>query len=496
MSTDAISLFEKALTQDENQQLEFASRIDQIVSAFPPKIVSQEIYPFLAAWIPRNSQKIVSTLCSKVDKLASVTDAFVALAPVVESLLASENAANAKVLKEKLLTVKGTPGLNANGFLKRLASSPLDFVRSFIPRVISLLSSDEDQRAIFSTIAFDHAFKVRFSVCLAIPRLPEELAKQVAISLQADSNSRIKALLPVVCMKSSFWFTSLAEQLTNDHDWSVRASVAKELVNATDTESALKYCCQLIEDNVWQVIYCALTSLTAILKRQKNPVDSAQFSKILDTLLRIMPFPQVTLKNAVIDAFLAILQTTKLDESKVSQFVNDVITKQPPNTKLHFLNSVSNSGLSQIIVHMRDKLYAVVVSLLASDQWRTRLGIIQAVNNLAALNGEEELNKRFSDLCFQTLDDEATPVRDAAAEELAKFFIAQKTGKLYPDSFLTLKQANSFRKRQSALKLLLYIARQSPPDIKAKVIAEMKSFQNDPCENVVNLSKHYISLIQ
>ena len=125
-----------------------------------------------------------------------------------------------------------------------------------------------------------------------------------------------------------------------------------------------------------------------------------------------------------------------------------------------------------------------------------KIGIIQAVNKLAALNGEEELNKRFSDLCFQTLDDEATPVRDAAAEELAKFFIAQKTGKLYPESFLTLKQANSFRKRQSALKVLLYIARQSPPDIKPKVIAEMKAFEKDPCENVVNLSKHYISLIQ
>ena len=145
---------------------------------------------------------------------------------------------------------------------------------------------------------------------------------------------------------------------------------------------------------------------------------------------------------------------------------------------------------------MRDNLYNLVVSLLSSDQWRIRLGIINAINAIASLNGEQELKKSFSDLCFQTLDDKATPVRIAAAEEFTKFFIEAKSDKLYPDCFVQLKMSDSFRKRQSALTLLKDIAKFSTKENKAKIVEEMKYFENDACENVVNLAKDLISQIQ
>lgn len=497
MSTQAISLIEKALSPDEAQQLEFASKIDLVVKSFPPKFVQQELFPFLATWVPRNNKIIVSTLCSNVDKLASVQGAFISLAPVVESFLSSENQENAKIVRDKLLSIGKVQSIDANGFLKRLAQSPLDFVRSFVPSIISLLSSDEDKKAIYSILAYDVSFKVRTAVCISIPKLSIDLAKQVAISLLKDNHSRIKALLPVVCSKTSFFFEVIAPTLVEDHDWSVRASVAKELVNAKDSKEALRFCCLLIEDSVWQVILCALKSLTIILKRTNGELQTHDFlAKILETFMRILPYQQLSLKNAVIDAFIAIFQSTNLENDKVSLFVSNVITRQPQTAKLHFIDAVTSANLKQVIVMMRDNLYNLVVSLLSSDQWRIRLGIINAINAIASLNGEQELKKSFSDLCFQTLDDKATPVRIAAAEEFTKFFIEAKSDKLYPDCFVQLKMSDSFRKRQSALTLLKDIAKFSTKENKAKIVEEMKYFENDACENVVNLAKDLISQIQ
>jgi HEAT repeat protein len=497
MSVQAISLFDKAITQDETQQLEFATKIGQFISTFQTKFIAQEVYPFLATWIPRNNDSIVSALCENIDKFAAIKEAFVELAPVVESLLASEKTKNANTIKQKLLSVKGIPNDSANGFIKYLSSSPIDFVRGFTPSVISLLSSEADIKALFTLLAFDSAFKVRMAVCISIPKLPEVLCNQVAITLLKDSHSRIKAFLPVVCTKQSCYFVALAPTLAADHDWSVRASVAKELINSDDLNEALKFCCMLIEDNVWQVVLCALKSLTILLKRTNAESQTSDFlEKIHNAFLKILSFQQPSLKCAIIDAFIAIYQTTKLDADKVASFVNDIVTNQPPITRLHFINAVVNAKLKQLIIIIRDKLNNVVVSLFTSDQWRIRLGIINSVNAIAELNGEQELKKSLSNLCLQALDDKATPVRIAAAEEFAKFFVEEKSGKLYPDAFLQLKMSDSFRKRQSALTILNHISKFSTKDSKAKIIEEMKYFEKDPCQNVVYLAKDLISKIQ
>ena len=504
-----IRLFEKALSPDEAQQYEFASKVEQILTTFPPKFISQEFFPFLANWIPKNSPKIVPLLCTKVDKLASVPEAFPALALVIESLLASENRENSRIVKNALLTCKGKSGLDSFSFIKRLASSPYDVVRSFAPRVISLLNTTEEQRQIFSSLAFDPAYKVRFAVCLQIPNLSEELGKQVAISMLKDNSSRIKALLPVVCCKCSFWFSSLAEELSNDHDWSVRASVAKEIVNSQDTVSAAKYACKLIEDSVWHVVLCALNTLTQILNRANKNTGAKKQKKserekmreslqaVFDSLIRIMLYPQPSLKSAVIDAFLAMNQATKLDEAKVTQFINDCFTKQPLETRLHFITSICQTEASPFVKNIHELLLPTITALLRSDQWRLRLGIIQLIFKVSTLNGNDpELNKKFMDICFKGLDDEATPVRTAAAEEIAKFFIQEKSDSLYPETYLELKKSNSFRNRQAALKVLLFIGQSAQKEAKAKIIAEMKLYENDACENVIQLARQYISILQ
>jgi HEAT repeat protein len=478
----AVSLFEKAVSPDENSQFEFACNVDIIIHSFPAKFIAQEFFQFLATWIPRNNLKIVSELARKVDILASVPEAVASFAPVVESLLASENKQVAKTIRDKLKA--SSLGGDWLSFFRSLAASPLDYVRSFVPSILDLLPSLDDKRTICSTLIYDAAFKVRLATCSIIPTLPTELGQQIALSLCNDPSGFIKAYLPVVCTPMPFWF-SIVPKLINDHDWSVRASIAKALTNATDIQNALTIATQLAEDNLWQVNLCALKSITKIIS--KNAVkDSDLYPRILEALIRLLSYPQTSLKNVVIDTFLAIYSLKALNQEKVVSFVNDIITKQPPNTRLHFINALSSGKYSTILAIVHDNLQKVVVSLMRSDQWRVRLGI---VNALSTLSDDPELRKSFSDLCLQALGDEAAPVREAAAEELAKFFIANPDGKLLPEYFADLKQSQTFRKRQAALILLKNIAKSSTTEEKEKIVDEMKAFENDPCNVVADFAK-------
>lgn len=488
--TAAISLFERALTQDESQQYEFALNVEKILTSFPPKFIASEFYPFLANWIPRNNARIVKALAEKTDKMASISEAIVTFAPVVESLLAAENTTIAKIILQKIRSVK-LEG-DVMGFFKRLTSSPLDFVRAFVAKIITQLPSPDDVRTICSSLIYDSAFQVRFSMCSAIPKLPEELGKQVATSACSDSNSRVKSFIPVICTKMNFYFTDIARTLIVDHDWAVRASLARELPSSPDDAQSLTLCVKLIQDSVWQVVLSALVSLTTILNRNKGA--SYDFlPQVLEVILNNIQYPQTSLKNAAIDAFLSIYTRCTLDQKKVNTFVEYVITKQPPNTRLHFLEALANSKHEQIFALIKSQLFGVITNLMESDQWRIRLGVVEKLSALASVGENKELSKQFSQLCLQCLDDEATPVRVAASEQLVQFFLAEQNGNLLPDCFAALKSSNSFRKRQSALYILNNIGQVAKSqDQKAAIVKEMKSFESDSCENVVNLARNFI----
>jgi len=490
-ASTAIRLIEKALSPDETQQFEFASRFELVLTAFPPKVVISELYPFLATWIPRNNERIVKALSEKVDKMVSVKGSIVAFAPVLESLLASENKQIAAILKAKLKAYK--PEGDVFSFFKRLLASPLDFVRAFVPQITHLVLNPEEKKQIYSSISYDSAYKVRFASIISIPTLDAELAQQVATTFCNDAHSRIRSLLPVVCSCLPFWLTAIAPILQVDHDWSVRASLAKELVKCQDCNAALALAVKLTEDNVWQVTLCALGSVTQILEaNQTANIENVQY--YLSTLSKIIGFTQSTLKNAVINVFLSIYGkgSSSLNHEQVFAFVDDVISKQPSSVKLHFLEALGQSKSLTLLNLIRNKLFEVIVSLLKCDQWRVRLGVIQVLINLVCIENDPELRKLFSGLCLNSLADESAPVREAASISLANFFIQEKGTTPLPTCFAELKSSDSFRKRQSAILLLKDIIKISnDPKIKQNMLQEIAAFESDSCINVAMLAKQF-----
>ncbi|EAY02936.1 hypothetical protein TVAG_040860 [Trichomonas vaginalis G3] len=486
----AMKLFEKAISLDEAQQMEFASKIDIIIDTFPPKFISTEFYPFLTTWIPKNNLKIVRILADKVNKMISVNESLVAFAPVLETILASENQEISKRIKTNLKSV--TLGGDALGFFKKLVSSPIDYVRAFCAQILFLLQPIEEKVVICQSLICDPAFKVRFALASIIATLPVDLANNVAKAFCSDSSSRIKAFLPVVCAPLPFFFTSVVPALISDHDWYIRASIAKEVSRAKDIATAINVAYPLTEDSVWQVVLSALTSFTQIIKENPNvPFENGQ--RMLDNLFRTLLYPQASTKNASIDAFFALNARYQFDSANIMNFVEEVITRQPPTTRLHFLQQLCALRLESIIALITDKIHAVVVSLMSSEQWRIRLGVVCALSSLATLNRDPNVRTKFSELCLQSLDDESTPVRTAAAEELLQCYRASNPSQLFPECYFTLKSSDSFRKRQAALIILSNIGKACQPAEVAQVKAEMQSFLNDKCDNVVNMANKFIS---
>lgn len=485
-----MKLFEKAISLDESQQMEFASKIDLIIETFPPKFIATEFYPFLVTWIPKNNLKIVRLVVEKIDKMIMVPEAIVSFAPVLESILSSENQEIAKKIKEKIkpLTLAG----DVLSFFKRLASSSIDFVRAFAAQILHLLPSVDEKVIICQALIFDPAYKVRFSAASVINSLPTDIAQKVAVSLCSDSSARIKAYLPVICAPQPFFFTSVVSNLISDHDWYVRASIAKEVCRAKDIQTAITYAFQLSEDSVWQVILCALNSFTTILKANPNvPFENGQ--RMLDNLMRTLLYPQTSIKNAAIDAFFVLNSRFNFDSTYVVNFVDEVITRQPPTTRLHFLQTLCELRLESIISLITDKLHAVVVSLMSSEQWRIRLGVVCALSSLSALNNNPTVRAKFSELCLQSLDDESTPVRTAAAEEILQCYRSMNPSQLFPECYYMLKSSNSFRKRQAALVILANIAKDCSQQDKVQVKAEISSFKSDRCDNVVNMANSFLA---
>ena len=89
------------------------------------------------------------------------------------------------------------------------------------------------------------------------------------------------------------------------------------------------------------------------------------------------------------------------------------------------------------------------------------------------------------------LDDEAFPVRKAALQHLANAYL--KEGEAIPELVERLKVENSFRKRQAAIGLLVFMKEETQSDsLKQKIDEELRGLVSDPIVNVSYVAKEVL----
>lgn len=487
--SDVLQLFNLAVANDENSQLQFACNIPVILEAFPQEWIENQFISFLANWLPRNNKKIVPVVVESLSQIISAAGSLFACATFIEALLSPNVTEITKRVCAILSQIKDDP--SSVNFLLALCSSKYDCVRAFVPSILVIVDSAENQRNILSRLVYDGAFIVRHATTKAITLLPDDLALLVTQTLANDQNARIRAYLPVICSSRPFWLTSVAPTLITDHDWSVRASVASELIKCNDCENAFTFASHLINDGVWQVKLCALRSMTNLIRRiQSTEINGAE--EILSVLSEVIKlFHQFSLKIAVIDAFLSIIikSETYLNSPQVVPFILDVLKNQPKQACLHFLQAVVKSQQASLIQIFRADLFTIVDSLSKSDLWRVRLGIVRLLSDIYRIVSEPEIMTHFTTLCFQILNDEATPVREQAAIQLSNFS-AFSGSETIPQFFIDLSKSDSFRKRQAAVRIIQYLFKKSSIEFQKVLLTELEKFMNDPCDNVVEFAKY------
>jgi hypothetical protein len=493
MSTSAILAFDLAVRPDELSQLNFISSIPTILSAFPQEWISSKFLPFLTKWLPPNNSKLATAILSTLGSLVQASS-FEAVAPLLEVLFSAADPTRTAALSSILLSLPADP--TAGSCLKRLSQSNWDAVRAAVPQLLGVLKSDEEKLGIFSLlIGGSSPFKVRCAVAQSVTGLSDGLALSVVEKLLAEASTRIRGLIPVVAAPRAFFLGSVASRLAVDHDWAVRASLASALVNVGDPIGAIKVGVALVNDGVYQVKLCAVRSLTTIIGKLDRTVEVAELETLRRVLAAIRARYQIaTLKKAIIDLFITVY--TRAPGEDDQDFVKELMRQEERGVQLYFLTQAVVLRASSLIMFINEELLGIVAKLAKSEFWTDRLGIVELLPDLIAITENGRLKDPFCALCLELAKDEAAPVRDAAARQIAR--VAEFTiidGQL-PPIIVTLKNG-PFRDRQAAVILIheLY-QRATREQEKALLKAELEQFlENGECPNVVSLVKSIVRLL-
>lgn len=491
MSSNVASLISSALDTDENAQLRFAQNIPEVLKPFQPSIIRDQFIPFLTTWLPPNNHKIVRAVIISLPDIIKASGSLSSLSPLIEVLVAGEDDGVQEHIVRSLQEYRGDAMIDQ--LISRLRVSKYDIVRVFITKLLPISSTDSFRLKECQSLISDESFLVRFSVASLLPKLTTTDAQNLSNILVKDSQARIRAYLPAILSKFSFYFETIANVLLKDPDWSVRASLATYLTDTTDHVKASRFVVQLLSDRVWQVKLCALKTLTHLLTNTPSvQLDNA--TEVLNTISSFINLNQLAIKFAVIDCIIA-LSTNSVPAQQLQAFSDELMTNQIPKIRLHFLESLAKTKKIDMANLVASRISNILIDLTKDDKWRVRLGVVQVIREFSSLVSNAQLSVDFQNICMKLTEDEAFPVRTAAIQQLATYYL--RSSESIPESVSSLRSVDSFRKRQTALQILYELGKQTKSNtFKQQVIKEIQSFSDDPIRNVSNLVTKFISELQ
>lgn len=480
MSEEVSQLVSAAVSGAEQGQTAFADKLPLVLKSFSAAQVRDQFLPFLISWLPSNNRAAVLKVAEHVLAISESAGGLKPVAPLIELVIAGDDPRVSEKVAQDLQKFKADAMVDE--LVKVLVESRFDSVRRFTAQIVLLSPKDSFIEQTCETLSRDKAFIVRDSVGHILRSLKTDIAAKLVPTLVKDPHSRIRGFLACDLAQEPFFFDLVAGPLATDSDWSVRAALATSLGKTKDLAKAASLCERLSKDGVWQVVLCALRSLTQILTANK---DFAFALESPDELLRLIRCDRNPLKLVVIDCFFA---QHNLEAASVSQLLT-AVTREPSVVKLHFLEEITKHKEFASVVS--EHVTRLVYELSGEQAWRVRLGVVQVLKGLADVLGQPGVANDFKDLCVRMLDDEAFLVKKAAIQHLSDVYLRE--GDEIPSLVGVLKKDNSFRKRQAAIGILQFMKEGTQSEaLKQKIDAELKELANDPINNVAYVAKEVL----
>lgn len=502
-TNEIFSLFDKAISPQETEKLEFIKQIPVILKAFSPQWICDQFIPFLTLWIQPNNEKIVLAFIPFINQIIYTVQSFEDVSELIEMILKSDIKTVKKLLSKELLnckqnisreTQKEIDQSNYFRFFSHLIDSKFDSVRSFIPSIISILTSEELQSSIINSLISDQSFHVRFETGKLMNKIVENLALDLALKCLKDSNSPIRSIVALINADRKYYAQKLLPILIKDSDWQVRVSIIQTIKSMSNFDLSLTTSINMTNDSVWQVKMRAYQAISEIVPNHPQMKNfNMDFSSFFNQMKYDLEYDQIPLKKSIIDTFLALhlfVQNRKKDLHQVHKSIDilfSLILEQPEPVLLHFINEIgTRSEYHNIAKNFKGEIFDLIESLSQSEHWRIREGSLSVINSFSL---DRQQQRQFSTLCMNFLEDKTDPVRNAAVHQLAYIIIKGKHNGKLPKYIAELKTSDTFRLRQAYITLLKIIGLNNQK-YKSKISKEISEFLNDECSNVVELAQY------
>ena len=173
---------------------------------------------------------------------------------------------------------------------------------------------------------------------------------------------------------------------------------------------------------------------------------------------------------------------------------SDAIIVQDSETKMYFLSKAIQRKKLKNLIQNPNQIFEITKDVTKSEKWSTRKAVVDIFIDIAKNIQDQDIINQLTELCITLLKDEAAPVRESAAIQLAAFTNADNIEQNFPQFLTELEESDYFRHRQAAIDLLhaLYM-KTSSQSTKEFLISHISKFTRDPVQNVVEYANYVLN---
>lgn len=492
MSLSAKDIIKLSISRDSKERLAFARKIAELCQMLAPDAVRLQLLPFIIDWVDLTDEVIIYTVANQVIYLAIRMGGIGFASPLIMHLLTSQNKLVRVKLTEQILKFKDDA--TAFQFMNAMVRSVYDSVRSFVPKVVNILSSQKDIQTVLLHLTSDKTFAVKRAVLESLVNQEPETAKLVAVQMLDDLDDKIRSFISSATIKFPFWTSSLLPRLENDPSWRVRASIAAQSVNCVVLTPVLPSLYRLTKDPSWEVRLITLRTISSILFK-KPDITFQETSKLLEDISKnFQKSQQKSTLIAYIDVVISLIcsSANRLEDSVWSPIVDSILNIQNSQVRLHFFIVAAQQNISAITPLISEKFMRNLPSFMNDKKWRVREEAAKHLLLFRTYFSNPDIVSFIDSSAMTFMNDETLPVKVAASK-----FIAQtspvSTENPIPAYVKELMTVPSFRKRQNAVMILNELRSfTTNPAVKHACEEKLKELQSDKVELVAGFAKNPI----
>ncbi|EAX95922.1 hypothetical protein TVAG_360820 [Trichomonas vaginalis G3] len=478
-----------ALSPNLSDKIMFVNQLGELTSKFDEEFINKQLLPFLINWYNSNQIEIGRVLSTKLSYLVFDAVSKAALTTLICVLALSDD----RIIRTNIINFFSTHK-NKQLLLSlcgRLSKSNYDSVRCLVPKLITSLTSTENQKKLVEVLSEDKSYCVKETLVKMIPKFSETLQLFTIQKMLKCKEPKLRQILALVTKDTKHFNTEVFPALIKDSDWYVQASILKAAGETKDPAGLIKDIIEQYTGN-WEIKVSVIKSLTAILKA--FPDTKFEEEKDIYELFKVA-FPEMIesyLGQVVINLLLELIKRKffAADSNEFRNIILSIFNSNYQNNWGYFLNQTISRTDFNFVEFVMEIHIQLAVKCLQSHDWRQRAKLMETFEGMYKKIETENTHQYIINLALSACQDTTQPVRVAASNFLVK--IAENNFEELSKMFSLLIDSDNFRNRQVGFMIALGLLQNSKnEEIINFAKVSVEKLKNDPQETVRNIQLLY-----